>query len=136
MELHGEGGLHYDTSVGFNDAAGYRLGIGFPFHPWNPFTGQAVAPLQIPTVLMDGNLLYDPAISVEDALIAVERVLSELKRSEATAAIDWHVRTSYPGRPSFARWAAVYRGLLEMLDTDQAIEVLTPAELFLERHPP
>ena len=134
LQKHGEAGLAYDTSVGFNEAPGYRLGIGFPFYPWNPQTNERLDTLQIPTLIMDGSLLYDESVTAESALSQIEVLLTVLKRYEGTAAIDWHVRTSYPGRQKFARWAQVYKGLLERLANDCDIDVMTPSQILYERN--
>ena len=54
LELHGQIGLAYDMSVAFNDAAGYRLGIGQPSYPWHPDKDAMIPVLQVPSLLMDG----------------------------------------------------------------------------------
>jgi len=130
LQDHGRVGLRYDTSVGFNDAAGYRLGVALPFRPFDPSANAPIDVVQIPTVLMDGNLLYDDGCSVEQALSEIDDILAALKTYEGTAAIDWHVRTAWAGTPRFERWAAVYRGLLERLAGDSEIDVRLPLEVY------
>lgn len=127
---HGRAGLRYDTSVGFNDAAGYRLGVALPFRPFDPQNDALIDVVQIPTLLMDGNLLYDADREVGEALEHIDVLLDRLKTYEGTAAIDWHVRTAWPGAPRFERWAAVYRGLLERLAQDSDIDVRLPVEVY------
>ena len=134
LELHGQVGLAYDMSIAFNDAAGYRLGIGQPFYPWHPDKNAVVPVLQIPSLLMDGALLYDPARSVESIEAEVERVLEMAKRYHATAAIDWHVRSSFPRAPNFKRWARVYETILQRLADEPDIEVVMPIEILREQH--
>ncbi len=132
LQDHGRAGLRYDTSVGFNDAAGYRLGVALPFRPFDPETAAPIDVVQIPTLLMDGNLLYDEGCGVEQALAKIDELLAGLKTYEGTAAIDWHVRTAWSGASRFARWAAVYRGLLERLAGDSDIDVRLPREVYAD----
>jgi hypothetical protein len=129
LRLHEKVGLAYDTSIGFNNHPGYRLGIGHPFFPWDPTTESAIGVLQIPTALMDGALLYDETETVRGALDKVDILLSDLKANGATAAIDWHARTSCPGAKRFKKWASVYHGLLERLAEDPEIDIVTPREI-------
>jgi hypothetical protein len=129
LEAHGQVGLQYDSSVAFNDAPGYRLGIAHPFYPWNPNSDGPVHALQIPSALMDGALLYDEKNSAESALETIDHFLDDLALYRGTAAVDWHVRTSYPGRPQFERWARVYGGLLDRLSRRPDIEVVTPGQI-------
>ena len=116
-------------SVAFNESPGYRLGIGFPFYPWDPTTGQTIPVIQIPTVIMDGALLYDPSQTVDGALSILDRVLEDVKSHHATVAIDWHVRSSYPSNQRYKKWAIVYEELLKRLEMDPDIEVTTPEKL-------
>jgi len=132
LQDHGRAGLCYDTSVGFNDAAGYRLGVALPFRPFDPDADAPIDVVQIPTLLMDGNLLYDEGCSVEEALEKIDGLLAILKTYEGTVAIDWHVRTAWSGAPRFDRWAAVYRGLLERLAEDSDIDVRLPREVYAD----
>ena len=78
------GWTRHDMSIAFNDAAGYHLGIGQPFTRGIP-TRMQWSVLQIPSLLMDGALLYDPARSVESIEAEVEKVLEMAKRYHATA---------------------------------------------------
>ncbi|MEE2757288.1 MAG: hypothetical protein VYA30_11530 [Myxococcota bacterium] len=129
LDMHARIGLRYDMSVAFNESPGYRLGIGFPFYPWDPTTGQTIPVIQIPTVIMDGALLYDPSQTVDGALSILDRVLEDVKSHHATVAIDWHVRSSYPSNQRYKKWAIVYEELLKRLEMDPDIEVTTPEKL-------
>ena len=80
-------------------------------------------------MLMDGALLYDEHRTVEEAVLDAERLIDKLAACEGTAAIDWHVRTSWPGCESFARWASVYEEILRIVHNRSDVEFCTPAEL-------
>jgi peptidoglycan/xylan/chitin deacetylase (PgdA/CDA1 family) len=129
LEQHDVAGLEYDSSLAFNDAPGYRLGIAYPFRPWNPLSQRAVATLQIPTVLMDGSYFYNPGQTADDALVRIKTLLEHLKESEGVAAIDWHAHTASPGSAAFREWGKAYLLLLAYLAADQSIVVCSFSQL-------
>jgi hypothetical protein len=125
LHAHADSGLRCDSSIGFNDAPGYRLGVALAFHPWDPITGRTVEALQIPTLAMDAVFFADPGrTSTSDVVAHLERLLAALKLYEGVAAIDWHEYTSFPLNPRYRNWAATYLELLQMLADDRQIAVL------------
>lgn len=122
-------GLRYDSSVAFNDAPGYRLGVALPFHPWHPGTGEIISCLQIPVMTMDSALCEPAGATVESAVATFSRLLDGLKRCEGVAAVDWHVRTSYPGSRQYSRWGKTYLALLEVLAADREVAVRRAKDL-------
>lgn len=118
---HAESGLFYDTSIGFNDHEGFRLGVALPFYPWNPLRTREIKTLQLPTVLMDGNIFYhelpNPAMLIEK----FQPLLETLKLYQGTACLCWHVRTSFPGSKEFKAWGEGYLALLRYLAKDPEI---------------
>ena len=131
LEAHGRAGLHYDSSVGFNAAPGYRLGIALPFRPWNPEREAPIPVLQVPTLAMDSMLVREPS----EPHAVVERfagLLSGLKRAEGVAAIDWHEYTSFPGSRKYAAWGQAYLAVLDLLASDAEVLVRTYDELVEE----
>ncbi|MEE2787224.1 MAG: hypothetical protein VX589_07785, partial [Myxococcota bacterium] len=133
LRRHERAGLQYDSSIAFNEVPGFRLGIGYPFFPWDPEQQRALTTLQIPVCVMDGALLYDPAATVEEAVGRFEDLLTLMKAHEVTAAIDWHVRASWspPSQPS--RYADAYASILTMLAEDSDVDVTTPTQLLASR---
>ncbi len=128
LEAHGRAGLRYDTSVGFNEAPGYRLGIALPFRPFNPLTGRAVSCVQVPTFAMDAALFAAPGTDADAAVAHVERLVAALKAAEGVASLDWHDYSSYPGSRSHAAWGRAYLGVLDLLAADPEVAVLRPDE--------
>jgi hypothetical protein len=129
LEQHEHAGLMYDSSIAFNDAPGYRLGIAYPFHPWNPLSQRAIMTLQIPTVFMDGNYFYSPGQTAENAIGRLELLFDRLKKAEGVAAIDWHEHTASPGSATYKEWGKAYLLLLERLAADHSIAVCSFAQL-------
>jgi hypothetical protein len=126
---HGRAGLHYDTSIAFNEAPGYRLGVGFPFFPWDPQNGRKIPTLQIPTFVMDKTLFQSPDADVPSARARFIALLEELKRNRGVAAIDWHVRASHPGSRAFERMGRAYLEILDVLMADTEVAVGSCAEI-------
>ena len=124
LEAHAQAGLRFDSSVAFNAAPGYRLGVALPFRPWNPETRAAVSVLQVPTLVMDSMLVSGRA-SVPVAVERFDRLLDGLKRYEGVAALDWHEYTSFPGSRRYATWGNSYLAVLDHLAADPAVLVQT-----------
>jgi hypothetical protein len=129
LEAHGAAGLLFDSSVSFEDAPGYRLGVALPFRPWSPELGRPVRTLQVPALLMDSMLLLRPGMTAEAAVAEAARLLDVLKDHEGVAAIDWHEYTSLPASRSYREWGETYLGLLDLIAGDGDIRVASFAEL-------
>ena len=86
---HVEAGLSYDSSLGLNDAAGFRRGMAWPFEPFDRERGTEVPILEIGPTLMDGSIFYRrPGLERGRRLI---REHLDLARELGTAAVlDWH----------------------------------------------
>jgi hypothetical protein len=133
LAAHGQAGLRFDSSISYNHAPGYRLGIALPFQPWNPETGRPVSTIQIPTMLMDSMLMTQPGQSVEAAVERTQGLLTNLKRFEGVAALDWHEYTSFPGSKRYRLWGETYLALLDLLAGDPEICVQTYEEAISSR---
>jgi hypothetical protein len=129
LEAHAAAGFDFDSSVGFNSAPGFRLGVALPFHPWNPETGARVPVLQVPVLVMDGMLMEQPDASPETVAERLDGLLEGLKRFEGVAAIDWHEYTAFPASKRYRRWGEAYLALLDRLAADPAVAVQTFDEL-------
>lgn len=122
LHEHARAGLRYDSSLAFNERPGYRMGIAFPWRPFDPIGDRPVDCWQIPVMAMDGAWFYRPEVTVDDAVREFAAMLDVLKAAEGTAAIDWHVRTSAPGAPEVARYAAAYGEILALLAADPDVD--------------
>jgi len=129
LAAHAEAGLRYDSSIGFNEAPGFRLGIATPYHPWNPATQRAIGTVQIPPMAMDGAFFYRGDQGVTEAVAHVARLVEELKRWEGVAALDWHQETSLPTSRQFRAWGLAYLAILELLADDSEVAVQTFPEV-------
>lgn len=116
-------GLRYDSSIAFNDLPGYRLGVALPFRPFDPGSGTVIPLVEIPVMTMDMALCDLPGATLESALSTFRTLLDGLKQYEGIAAIDWHVRTSFPGSRQYQRWGETYLGMLDILAADGEVAV-------------
>jgi peptidoglycan/xylan/chitin deacetylase (PgdA/CDA1 family) len=111
-------GLAYDTSMGYNDALGFRAGWAHPYLPYSFDQKRALTILSLPLVIMDGVLFDTERLSVDEATLRCIRLLEQVKLHKGIAVILWHLRTldsnDYPG------WGEVYRNILDYLSHEDA----------------
>jgi hypothetical protein len=84
-------GFDYDSTLGFAEVAGFRNGACFAFPPYD-FKNEKPYPfLEIPLVLMDGNLESAARLSGENAHGIAEEILAESRKwGWGGIAADWH----------------------------------------------
>lgn len=138
LDAHASAGLHYDASLAFNEAPGFRFGVALPFHPFNPRAGRPVPTLQIPTMLMDGAIFYRPDATAADGVRIAGEWIDRLVDAGGCGAIDWHVRTAFPGNRAFAEWGRAYLAILDALAARSDLFVTSCSDLLdhlNRRHP-
>jgi hypothetical protein len=86
-----EAGFFYDSTLGFAEAAGFRNGACFAFPPYDFRNERAHPFLEIPLVLMDGNIEADARTSGENPDTIATEILDESRRwGWGGIAADWH----------------------------------------------
>lgn len=112
-EIQESAGFLYDASLGFNEVSGFRSGMCHPYRP----PGQKI--LEIPLILMDGQLFWYEHLSVEGAKQKCERIGEEVIRRNGLLTLNWHQHTydaySFPG------WWDVYEHMLRWLKDRDAL---------------
>ncbi len=106
-------GLTYDSTLGYNEAVGFRSGIAAPFRPWNPETRSAHDLLELPLTLMDGTLFRSLGL---DGPGAAARTRSHLERVAACgglAVLLWHPNAA--AERQFPGWWHAYVETLQWL---------------------
>ncbi|MCX7022069.1 MAG: hypothetical protein NTW26_07335 [bacterium] len=104
--------LVYDSSLGFPDGPGYRVGTGGPYRVFDTVSGELSSLFELPLVVMDGALFKkygEGDVDVEDAWGCVRPYLEAAREAGAACCILWHQRvfgTAYPG------WGEVFRRIL------------------------
>ena len=108
-----EGGAAYDSTVGYNEAVGYRAGTTQVYRPLN-----AARLLELPLHVMDTALFY-PAhlnLSSREAETVLRQMTGNAVQFGGCLTINWHDRSIAPER----LWDTCYRDLLENLTAEGA----------------
>ena len=119
-------GFGYDTTLGYNEAIGFRAGIAAPFHPWDAERGRAMSLLELPLTAMDGALFRTMKL---DAAAAAAKMREHIERVEAAgglAVLLWHPNAA--AEEHFPGWWPCYIAALDHVAARNAW-VATPAEI-------
>ncbi len=106
-------GFAYDTTLGYNEAIGFRAGIAAPFHPWDAARRKPHGLLELPLTVMDGALFRSLGLTGEEAARRVRAHLEEVERAGGLAVLLWHPNGADAKR--FPGWWASYEATLESL---------------------
>jgi hypothetical protein len=103
-----EAGYTYDSTLGFNDAIGYRNGTAQVFRPHG-----ATELLELPLHIQDTAMLFPARMHLSEraALTACESLVTNAVRTGGVLTINWHDRSLAPER----NWDALYADLLGLL---------------------
>lgn len=119
-------GFAYDSTLGYNEAIGFRAGIAAPFRPWNPARGAAHALLELPLAVMDGVLFRTVGLDGAAAARRAIGLLEAVEAAEGLAVLLWHPNGAdaehHPG------WWESYRDVLAHL-TARSAWVATAGEI-------
>jgi hypothetical protein len=105
-----DGGFPYDSTVGYNDAIGYRAGTSQVYKPL-----EASRILELPLQVMDTALFYPNRLdlSPREARKRVSSILDNAAGLGGTVTINWHDRSIAPER----LWDDFYVELLNDLES-------------------
>ncbi|MEZ5933676.1 MAG: hypothetical protein R3F54_17335 [Alphaproteobacteria bacterium] len=106
-----EAGIELDTTIGFNDASGFRLGAALAIAPWDGDSGRLHALTSVPLVLMDSHLHDYGLLDEAEIRAEITRVVDEVKAVGGVASLLWHQRVMHPDYG----WAWSYETLLDRL---------------------
>jgi hypothetical protein len=106
-------GFDYDSTIGYNDAVGFRAGTAQAFK----FLDTSNL-LELPLVIQDTALFYAGRMNLEEdkALELCGSLLNAVSRHGGVLTINWHCRSLAPER----LWIEPYLRLLKMLQESQA----------------
>lgn len=109
-----ESGFSYDSTVGYNDAVGYRAGTSQAFKPL-----QAMRLLELPLHIMDTALFFPDrmGLSEDEAWVRVTALLEHAKHNGGVLTINWHDRSIAPER----LWGDFYVRLVQTLTSSGAL---------------
>ena len=130
LTKHANAGLKYDSSLAFNDAPGYRRSIALPYYPFNKQTETTINNLQIPTFLMDSNVMKNPEFGPAESFEQAKKYILQFLKTGGVGAIDWHVRTSFPKNKRFKLWGETYLKILDFLAEQPQVWVTSFAQFY------
>jgi len=105
--LQEDAGFAYDATLALNEVSGFRTGMCHPFVP----PGHRI--VEIPLILMDGQLFWYERFTREQALANCEQLAGIVADHGGLLSLNWHQHT-YDGY-SFPGWWDVYERMLESL---------------------
>jgi peptidoglycan/xylan/chitin deacetylase (PgdA/CDA1 family) len=103
-------GFAYDSTLGYNEALGFRASIASPFHPWDAATQSARRILELPLTAMDGTLFRTLKLSPELAARRMREHLEDVEACGGLAVVLWHPNATDAER--FPGWWDCYRETL------------------------
>jgi peptidoglycan/xylan/chitin deacetylase (PgdA/CDA1 family) len=106
-------GFHYDTSLGFPDALGFRAGIAHPFRPWDMEHDRPSDLVEVPLAVMDATLAEEryEGLSAAAAKPRILALLDWAAEHGGGFSILWH-----PERfdsPSARGWDRLYFDVID-----------------------
>lgn len=124
---HHQAGFRYDTSLGLNDAPGFRRSMVWPFYPFDSERAEVTPILEIPPTLMDGGVFYNGSVQEDDLRRTIREHLKLVERYGGAVVLDWHVEQLNPAR--FHGVGPALTRVLADLSGDSDIFWASPAQL-------
>jgi peptidoglycan/xylan/chitin deacetylase (PgdA/CDA1 family) len=116
-DLLSKAGFKYDTTLGYNDAIGFRNGMCHPFVPFNLDNDRSIDILEIPLNVMD-TTFYDLRFNAERWFENIKGLITLTEKNSGVLTLLWHNSTlGCPFRDSVAR---LYETLLRYLNKRDA----------------
>ena len=106
-------GFHYDTSLGFPDALGFRAGIAHPFRPWDLEQEKPADLVEVPLAVMDATLAEEryEGLSAAAAKPRILALLDWAAEHGGGFSILWHPERFDP--PSARGWDRLYFDVID-----------------------
>ena len=128
LRAHGVAGFQYDSSLGLNDAPGFRRGIAWPFRVFDPATSSELSVLQVPPTVMDAGVYFYEAGDSEHRRAVLREHLDAVAEARGCAVINWHLAQIVDDRMNGAG-PALREELTARASSDSEIWWTTPREI-------
>jgi len=122
---HVEAGFLYDSSLGWQEKAGFRAGTALPFQPYDAALKASLKLIEIPLILMDTHIMSnEPPKAVQEAntLVATARDVG------GVMTLNWHTET-YCNQYVYLNYRTVLQKILGPLLVDGTVWFATPLEI-------
>ena len=121
-----QAGFLYDTTLGYNEAIGFRAGIAFPFYPYDFETQSRIPILELPLTIMDGVLFDEEQLDVNAATERCTKLIKTTKEYNGLVTLLWHPH--YWSETEHPDWRKTYENILEYLSKEN-VWVTSPREI-------
>lgn len=127
-EIHSKAGLLYDSSICYEQRAGFRYGIAAPFRLFHKNKKQISNCLQLPTAFMDDHMYRHLKYSqFSSPHVEINTLIDQTKIYSGLFIVDYHVRrlneTFFPG------WGKLFQFILEVIVNDPECYCDTPSAI-------
>ncbi len=120
-EVHNRSNLLYDTTIGFNDMIGFKIGFAFPYfsidHELN-----LLPLLELPLIVMDAAIWTWLKLTEESALDTILEIRNIIRKHNGLLTILWHQCTLK------MRGGRIYGKILEKI-VDDSVYIASGAEI-------
>jgi len=113
-----EADFQYDSTLGYNEALGFRCGAAFPFYPYSFEKKTSLPILALPLIIMDGVLFHELKLDSEEAVERCIKIIDAIKAHEGFGCILWHINAW--DEEEFNGWIRVYKKVLDHLSMNGA----------------
>ncbi|HEY2954772.1 MAG TPA: polysaccharide deacetylase family protein [Candidatus Eisenbacteria bacterium] len=121
-----EAGFTCDSTLGYNEAIGFRAGIAAPFHPWDAGREGPMELLELPLTAMDGALFRAMKLDPAAAIVKAREHLDRVEAAGGLAVLLWHPNAA--DEQHFPGWWPCYIAALDHL-VARGAWVATPTEI-------
>jgi peptidoglycan/xylan/chitin deacetylase (PgdA/CDA1 family) len=122
-----DAGFAYDGTVGYRGHLGFRAGAAFPYHPFDPDSGERLSLLELPLTVMDGPLFWQLELSAPEAAARTLSLLRTVRSAGGLAVLLWHQRAWHEGR--YPGWGRVYSEVVDHLHQEGQAWVATAGQV-------
>jgi len=108
-----EAGLALDTTLGFNDRAGFRNGAALQYHPWDSASGRPLTLSALPVVLMDSHVYDYEDLTEGERHRDMHNWVEEVLGVGGQASVIWHphsLANDYGWRSGFETFVGMIAG--------------------------
>ncbi|KXS40683.1 MAG: hypothetical protein AWU59_2436 [Methanolobus sp. T82-4] len=116
-EILSKAGFRYDSTLGFNNAVGFRNGLCHPFRPFDVGGSKELDILEIPLVAMDAAL-FNCTASFKDAWELIKGILDTGEQYNGIITLLWH--NSSFSTPFRKDWKNLYIKILDYCNQKNA----------------
>lgn len=98
-ELLAQAGFLYDSTLGYNDCAGFRSGMCHPYRPVNLNTGKEIDIIELPLHVMDMTLFENyMRLDFNGAWKVVQGMIDLVRECRGVFVVNWHNTGYVDGR--------------------------------------